>query len=44
MSKAIVHKLNKETRRKIAFNYVEDFFKEDIDNLQQDINVLIVAD
>jgi hypothetical protein len=38
MSKAIVHKLNKETRRKIAFNYVEDFFKEDIKNLQQDIN------
>jgi hypothetical protein len=38
MSKAIVHKLNKETRRKIAFNYVEDFFKEDIDNLQKYIN------
>ncbi len=38
MSKAIVHKLNKETRRKIAFNYVEDFFKEDIKNLQQTID------
>lgn len=38
MSKAIINKLNKESRRKIAFNYVEDFFNEDINNLQKNIN------